>query len=153
MDNTTVETKNTLEDALQTGVSLCWTTLDADNLDEHGGVILHHTDSDAYKFVLLTNDNAGTELGPVLFTANRDEHMQSVIATFSKGWLPYASFHTHPQFPPWPSFIDMNELFPGFQTNYIFSGLTNEIMKYTWIDPKNLNGGLLPEHIELNNGK
>ena len=129
-----------LKSALADAVHICWE--EVDNLEEHGGIIMHQPKTDAYGFVQLRNQNAGTELGPVLWTADRDEYAKHVIPMFKEGWQHYASFHTHPQFYPWPSDEDMNVLFPGFPINYIFSGLTNYVVKY-WVQDTANNGQVL----------
>lgn len=135
----------TLEDALTDAVETCW--LNINDLEERGGVIIYR--GEEYQFIPLTNSNTGTPIAPGLFTADRFEYAEKIIPLFKEGWRHYASFHTHPQFPPWPSNIDMNELFPGFPINYIYSGLTDKLFKYTWINPKNINEGCVPEEIEL----
>lgn len=149
MDNNTALL--TLEGELQLAINTCWDWVD--DLEERGGIILHHKDKDSYCFMPLRNANTGKPNAPVLFTADRAQYAKEIIPMFKSGWKHYASFHTHPQFPPWPSHIDMNELFPGFPINYIYSGLTDKLMKYSWIDPTDLNVGVIPEEINLNEPK
>lgn len=137
-----------LDGALMDAIDCCWNELDDKDVEEHGGIILFHKEY-GYIFIKLRNENAGTDIAPGLFTADREDYAEQIIPMFSVGWRHYASFHTHPQFLPYPSSIDMNTLFPGFPINYIFSGLTGELMKYTWKDPKRLDEGVIPERINF----
>ena len=135
----------TLDWALAIAKNYCWDHLEEGDLEEHGGIILKQ--GDKYDFVYLNNANSGTDIANGLFTADRKEHGSKVIVRFKEGWKQYASYHTHPQFLPYPSYIDMTQLFTGFKHNYIFSGLTGETMKYTWLDD---NTALIPELVEFN---
>jgi len=146
MDN--ISTINSINTALADAVDQCWNQVT--DLEERGGVILHHPDRDEYVFIALRNSNTGTAIAPVLFTADRDEYAEIIIPLFKLGWKSYASFHTHPQFSPYPSSIDMNDLFPGFYINYIYSGTQDKLIKYTWVDPQQLECGLIPEIINYN---
>jgi len=100
--------------------------------EEEGGVILFHPEKDEYKFVKLTNSNAGNPIARVLWTADRQEHYDLVIKQFSEGWRQHASFHTHPVFAPFPSQIDTYQLFPGFPLNYIYSPIFSSIASYSF---------------------
>ncbi len=147
LDNVETESDMTLRNALSSAVERCWGSVD--DFEERGGVILRNSKSDTYLFVFLRNANTGTDIAPVLFTADRDEYAELIIPLLRNGYQHYASFHTHPKFQPWPSMIDLNELFPGFPINYIYSGLTERLFKYVWIDPHNTNCGVIPEEVEI----
>lgn len=137
----------TLKGALWEALEGCWNI--QEDMEERGGIIIHNKETDIYRFVYLHNSNSGTPIAPVLYTADRGMYAKIVIPLMRAGWRHYASFHTHPQFEAWPSHIDMTELFPGFPINYIYSGSKNKLMKYTWIDPQNLNIGVIPEEVEI----
>lgn len=98
--------------------------------EEEGGVIMYSATLNSYDFIKLRNQNTGTDIAPVLWTADRDEYAKLVIPLYSKGWKQFASFHTHPQFLPRPSGIDLNVLFPGFPVNYIYSRVVQEITQW-----------------------
>lgn len=134
-----------IEMALDDAVTLCWKT--RKDFEEAGGIILFK-EPDEYLFIPVTNSNTGTDEAPVLYSADRNEYAKYVIPMFKWGYKQYASFHTHPQFLPNPSSIDMTVLFPGFPINYIYSGLTNRIVKFTWVDPKDLSLGVNAEEVE-----
>lgn len=114
-----------LEDTLLEATKQC-----SHEVEEEGGVILYNTTLDSYDFIKLRNQNEGTSIAPVLWTADRDEYAKFVIPLYSKGWKHYASFHTHPRFIPRPSSIDINVLFPGFPINYIYSRVIQEITQW-----------------------
>lgn len=109
--------------ALEAAVNEC-----SETIEEEGGVIL--VKGDDYCYYKLRNQNTGTSIAPVLWTADRDEYAKNVIPAYAKGWRHYASFHTHPQFLPLPSGIDYDVLFPGFPVNYIYSPVTQEITQW-----------------------
>ena len=100
-------------------------------IEEEGGIILHNPAvPDQYEFVKLRNQNTGTEIAPVLWTADRQEYAEKIIPKIMNGMRHYASFHTHPRFLPIPSRIDLNELFPGFSINYIYSQVALAITEW-----------------------
>ena len=100
-------------------------------VEEEGGIILHNPSiPDEFEFIKLRNQNTGTEIAPVLWTADRQEYAEKIIPKIMKGMRHYASFHTHPRFLPIPSRIDLNELFPGFPTNYIYSQVALAITEW-----------------------
>lgn len=123
----------TLEQVLGHAVKEC-----KDAKEEEGGVIIRHSD-DHYQFIKLRNQNTGTEIAPVLWTADRNEYAQKVMPLFFKGWRQFASFHTHPQFLPFPSNIDLTQLFPGFSIDYIYSQKTREITKWSYTPGEDKN--------------
>lgn len=114
----------TLINALTEAVKAC----NSPTKEEEGGVILFNKDD--YRFVKLSNVNSGETLAAVLWTADRNEYAAQVIPLFKDGWKHYASFHTHPNFPPFPSGIDRFNLFPGFPVNFIYSPLYKMVVEY-----------------------
>ncbi len=103
-------------------------------IEEEGGIILYNKEQDEYQFIKLTNQNKGTQMANVLWTADRYEYADLVMPMFAHGWRHYASFHTHPRFPALPSGIDLNVLFPGFPVNFIFGKLNDEISQWNVVD-------------------
>ena len=116
-----------LEKVLKQAVIEC-----SSEYEEEGGIIMYLAKDDAYKYIKLSNTNTNTPIAPVLWTADRDEYAKQVIPLFKEGWRQFASFHTHPQFIPYPSSIDLRDLFPGFSTNFIFSQSTQEITRWDY---------------------
>ena len=50
-------------------------------IEEEGGIILHNPAvPDQYEFVKLRNQNTGTEIAPVLWTADRQEYAEKIIS-------------------------------------------------------------------------
>lgn len=117
----------TLNDTLLHAVTSC-----GHPAEEEGGIILVNNAAQTFQFVKLRNQNTGTPIAPVLWTADRDEYAKNVIPLFKDGWRHFASFHTHPKFVPFPSTIDINELFPGFSINYIYSQKTQEVTQWDY---------------------
>lgn len=101
-----------------------------EGLEEEGGVILENITTSELQYIKVRNANTGTEIAPVLWTADRFDYAKKVLPLYAQGWKRYASFHTHPQFVPYPSSIDFNVLFPGFPINYIYSPVTQEITQW-----------------------
>ena len=124
------EERNNITDALFDAVSECTRTI-----EEEGGLILRNSEG---KFIYhkLRNANTGTQIAPVLWTADRMEYARIIMPQFSKGWKNYASFHTHPQFMPHPSSVDLNQLFLGFPVNFIYSPVTREVTQWNYIEAK-----------------
>jgi proteasome lid subunit RPN8/RPN11 len=132
-----------IEQALDDAIVLCGGRTDK---EEDGGIILHKDGE--FVFFPIRNSNTGTDVAPYLYSADRDEYAKKILPMLKKGWGQY-SFHTHPQFMPYPSNVDMTQLFPGFPDNYIYSDLTKQVYKYTWIDPLDLKKGVNGELVEL----
>lgn len=116
----------TLNQTVLTAVMAC----NNPDLEEEGGIILRNTETGEYQFIKLTNINTGQPLAAVLWTANREEYAKQVIPLFKDGWQHAASFHTHPNFPPFPSGIDLFNLFPGFPLNFIYSPKYDAVVGY-----------------------
>lgn len=114
----------TIEDVLLKATKEC-----NHDLEEEGGIILRNKELDDYEFVKVRNDNEGSEIAPVLWTADRFEYAKKIIPMLAS-WRHYASFHTHPKFPPIPSSIDLGTLFPGFPINFIYSQALKEISEW-----------------------
>ena len=124
------DTNSSLLQSLSTAILSC----DCKNsFEEEGGFILHKADSDEYKFVKITNRNTGSPVAKALYTAEKQEYGDKVLVEVLKhGWTEFASFHTHPPgFGPFPSEIDLQQLFTGFPINYIYSPDMNLLMQYT----------------------
>lgn len=100
-------------------------------VEEEGGIIIHDPSTpNSFEFIKITNQNAGTKIAPVLWTADRQEYADKIIPRFAKGMRHYASFHTHPRFLPIPSNVDLTQLFPGFSINYIYSQVSAAISEW-----------------------
>lgn len=99
-------------------------------LEEEGGVILSRDDE--YCFVKITNIHQGTDTAVALYEAERNELGRCVFDKYRDGWQLFASFHTHPQFAPYPSYIDLDTLFQGFAHNVIFAPLHKTFSYSTW---------------------
>jgi proteasome lid subunit RPN8/RPN11 len=94
---------------------------------EAGGFILEREDE--YEFVAVTNQ-AAPEFAPYLYLADLSEFGKKVLARKVEGWSPAASWHTHPQFRPSPSWKDISELFQSFPVNYIYAPLHGLVVRY-----------------------
>jgi proteasome lid subunit RPN8/RPN11 len=100
-------------------------------LEEEGGVILSR--GDEYRFVKITNTHKNTPTAVALYEADKQELGKCMFDLYKEGWLLFSSFHTHPQFAPFPSNLDLNTLFQGFQHNVIYAPLYQEAFSYsTW---------------------
>jgi len=123
------------EEELLTAVDECTAET---TFEERGGVMIHHPELDQYKFVSLNNTNSGTRKACVLFTADPGEYFEKVLSKRREGWRTVASFHTHPSFRARPSIIDLENLFLGFPTNFIYSIAYQELMRFDFAgtDPK-----------------
>lgn len=102
-------------------------------LEEEGGIIIHNEDNEQYKFVKIKNKYNGTATAIGLYEADVEEFSSKVISKLSKGWKMYASFHTHPTFPPTPSQLDVSTLFEGFMYNFIYSPLEMKYSCCCWV--------------------
>ncbi len=121
----------TFTGSLFIAIEACWNSLYIDDLDEHGGLIMLAPDG-KYHFIYLYNQNAGTAIGPGLWTASQDEFAEKIIPLLRKGWKQHATFHTHPQFMANPSYIDLTELFRTTPVNYIYSPVEKVVRGFTW---------------------
>lgn len=133
-----------LATALEEAVQTC--SKERHDVEEDGGIIL--CKDDMYIFFPIRNSNTGTPIAPVLYSADRDVYAKTILPMFKDGWRQYASFHTHPQFTPYPSHIDMTQLFKGFLTNYIYSGVYDKLMRYEWYNPHDFTEGMQITEIE-----
>ena len=106
--------------------------------EEQGGFLIHDTVTGEFEFHLVTNMNHGHPIASGLYTANPDEYAQKVLEkvlsdSTKHRWVEYASFHTHPAgFGPFPSRMDLTQLFTSFPINYIYSPDTQALMEYTY---------------------
>ena len=120
--------------ALQCAVS----KVDPELHEEQGGFIIHNTITDDFEFHLVTNMNHRHPIASGLYTANPDEYAEKILGKTlasdkKQNWVEYASFHTHPVgFGPFPSRMDLTQLFTSFPINYIYSPDTQSLMEYTY---------------------
>jgi proteasome lid subunit RPN8/RPN11 len=105
----------------------------ANPLEEEGGVILCK-DEIEFEFIKLKNKYHTTATAIGLYEADTDEFSDKVIPKIGKGWKMFASFHTHPTFPPRPSQLDVTTLFMGFKYNFIYSPLESKHSCSIWED-------------------
>jgi proteasome lid subunit RPN8/RPN11 len=119
---------SSIEKVLTNAVQAC-----VERTEEEGGVIMKRPKNGRTEFAYyrLRNSNTGTDIAPSLWTADRNEYAQKIIPLFKEGWTQWASFHTHPQFLPFPSGIDIHTLFPGFAVNVIYSPVTKELTRWS----------------------
>lgn len=115
--------KETLHDAIAEAISQC-----THSMEEEGGIIL--TKDGNFQFIKLTNRDTGKPGAGSLYTVNRKEYGEIIIPLFADGWMNYASFHTHPRWPAYPSMTDYTYLFTGFPVNYIWSGPNQHVKRF-----------------------
>lgn len=101
-------------------------------LEEEGGVVMH-LDYDKYEFIKIKNVHAGSATAIGLYEADSIEFSEKAISKMKDGWKLYASFHTHPTFPPQPSSLDVSTLFQGFKYNFIYSPLKKKYGCCMWL--------------------
>lgn len=97
--------------------------------EEQGGFMLEkdHT----YHFIQIKNAFKGLLKAKVLYQADTEEFGKKVIPLLIDGWNMHASFHTHPNgLSANPSRIDLQQLFLGHQTNYIYAPASDVLVKY-----------------------
>jgi proteasome lid subunit RPN8/RPN11 len=103
--------------------------------EEEGGVIL--AKAGEYRFIKIKNTHRNTATAISLYEADRVELGKCMFDMLKNGWEIFSSFHTHPQFPPYPSGVDLNVLFQGFKHNVIYAPLYQEAFSYsTWEDER-----------------
>lgn len=103
-------------------------------VDEEGGIIL--AKEGECVFVKVKNVYAGSDAAAGLYETDQTELQEKVLTKVVDGWKFHASFHTHPQWMPNPSRLDMEKLFQGFKHNVIFAPTTNMFSYTRWIDEK-----------------
>ncbi len=104
---------------------------------EEGGFILLNLKFKKFEFIKIQNANTGP-IAAGLYTADRAEYGEKVLTKVLTGnYEEYASFHSHPPgYGPYPSRIDLEQLFTGFPVNYIYAPDLEVIVEYTF-DIKN----------------
>lgn len=114
---------------MKSALLLAILSCDSPNFEEEGGVIVSEKSTvlEVNTFIKLKNANTGTDIAPVLWTADPHEFAKKVIPKISRGGRLAASFHTHPRFAAQPSQVDLSQLFLGFKDNYIYSPTQNEL--------------------------
>ena len=102
--------------------------------EEEGGFIIHNDKTGEFEFHKVTNANTGEKIARVLFTADAQEYGDKVLTKVLTGkWVEYASFHTHPRgCEPYPSKVDLTQLFKGFPINYIYAPHMDKLVCYTY---------------------
>jgi proteasome lid subunit RPN8/RPN11 len=113
----------TLHEAVTQAIVQC-----KDTMEEAGGIII--TKDGNFRFIKLSNRDTGTPKAGALYTVNRNEYAMIVLPWFKLGWKSYASFHTHPRWPAYPSITDYTYLFTGFPVNYIWSGVNKHVKRF-----------------------
>lgn len=98
--------------------------------EEEGGVIFSR--GNEYCFKKISNIHQGTDTAVALYEAEKNELGKCVFDKYKDGWTMFASFHTHPQFAPYPSYIDLDTLFQGFEHNVIYAPLYEKFSYSTW---------------------
>ena len=98
--------------------------------EEEGGVIFSRDNE--YCFAKINNIHQGTDTAIALYEAEKNELGKCVFDKYKDGWVMFASFHTHPQFAPYPSYIDLDTLFQGFKHNVIYAPLHEKFSYSTW---------------------
>lgn len=136
------ESQNSLLHCLILAVSQCRPELK----EEEGGFILKSTSGDTYEFHKIRNMNTGTPIARGLYTVDRTGGKDNEYATKilrktnvrKPEWVEYASFHTHPKgFGPYPSQIDLTQLFTSSPVNFIYSPDVGILMRYDYNKEKN----------------
>lgn len=107
-----------------------------DPVYEAGGFILEKNKQ--YGFVDVPNKHHGTQIGQALYEPAMEVFAKILNPYFKDGWKLFASFHTHPSFTAQYSNIDYENLFQNFPINYIKSIRYDQIIKYSWINEKDL---------------
>ena len=96
-----------------------------------------------YKFIRLDNKWENTRIGYALYEPEDEDYVKHIAPLINKGWKMHSCLHTHPCFSAQYSQIDYNNLFQGFKYNYIKSVKNNQIIKWTWINDKELKGEII----------
>ena len=115
-----------------------------DPIYEAGGIIfskdIEHTYDQEYTFLYLDNKFHGTNTGRALYEPEDKDYAEKSLPLVQLGWRAWGSFHTHPQFYPQYSMIDYDNLFQGYKYNYIKSVKYDSLVKWEWINEKELKG-------------
>jgi proteasome lid subunit RPN8/RPN11 len=106
-------------------------------IEEQGGIILNKDEE--FLFVKVKNIYEGTGMAAGLYETDQNELSSLVLSKVSEGWKFYASFHTHPQFSPAPSSLDLGKLFQGFKQNIIFSPIMEMFSYSEWFGEQSLH--------------
>lgn len=106
-------------------------------VEEQGGIILNKDEE--FLFVKVKNIYEGMDTAAGLYETDQNELSGLVLSKVSEGWKFYASFHTHPQFSPAPSSLDLGKLFQGFKQNIIFSPIMEMFSYSEWFGEQSLH--------------
>jgi len=105
-----------------------------DPVEEQGGIIL--SKNNEYCFVKVKNIHAGTSVAAGLYETDQQELREHVFSKMGEGWKFHASFHTHPQWSPVPSSLDLEKLFQGFKYNVIFAPKPATFCYAEWVEDR-----------------
>jgi hypothetical protein len=101
--------------------------------EEEGGFLISRDDE--IEFHKIVNKYSGTPTARGLYEPDRIEYGNKIIAAYSKGFINYASFHTHPTLcPAKPSQTDLTRLFNGQPVNFIWSPSVRELNMFTFVN-------------------
>jgi proteasome lid subunit RPN8/RPN11 len=137
------EANNSLDRSLTLAILSCTPELK----EEEGGFIIKQIDSEEYEFHKIRNANTGNKVARVLYTVDREtvdnnefveKILKKTMLAKKPEWEIFASFHTHPSgFGPFPSQLDLTELFRGHPTNFIYSPDMDMLMRYDFDKEQN----------------
>lgn len=125
-----LEEQPELSPSLLTALRAAVTECENEDKEERGGVIIQKDGN--YEFIALRNMKAGTPEARGLWMVHPDDFGKYVVKKLCAGWKAYGSFHTHPSFTASPSTTDLNILFKGYSTNYIYSNRDKTLNKFTY---------------------
>jgi proteasome lid subunit RPN8/RPN11 len=102
--------------------------------EEEGGIVL--AKDNEYQFVKVKNIHEGTDTAVGLYETDQAELKDRVLSKVGEGWKLFASFHTHPEFSPAPSSLDLGKLFNGFKYNVIYAPRMDMFSYSQWLGDK-----------------
>lgn len=114
--------------------------------EEEGGFIIKRVNSEQYAFHKIRNMNTGTPVARGLFTVDRtgaenNEYATKILTKTNvrrPEWIEFASIHTHPKgFGPFPSTVDLKQLFTSNPVNFIYSPDMGVLMRYDFVKEDN----------------
>lgn len=119
----------------------------AHHIEEEGGIILNKDEE--YTFVKVKNIYEGTDVAAGLYETDQSELSSLVLTKVGEGWKFYASFHTHPQFSPAPSSLDLGKLFQGFKYNVIYSPIMEMFSCSQWFGDQSVHSYIPKKTLEI----
>jgi len=116
-----VQLDGSLREAIQQAIAQC----PGEN-EEEGGFIVQN--GEKYEFHHLVNQHTGTPVGVALYEPDQQQYGDRVIGSYSRGFINFGSFHTHPTgCRALPSGTDLTRLFNGQPNNFIWSPSLKEL--------------------------